>query len=71
MINSETTTYFVEIPTTITIQVPKKQFDTLTMFNFDDYIEKKIREQIPLYNGHVSIPVEFFDFSQASVVDGY
>jgi hypothetical protein len=71
MINSKTTMYYVEIPTTVTIQMTPKEFNHLTMFNFESTIEKRLREQIPLFNDHVHIPVDFLDFSNASVVDGY
>jgi hypothetical protein len=71
MISSKTTTYYVEIPTSVTIQMSAKEFDRLTMFNFEDVIEKRFREQVPLFNDHVHIPVEFFDFANASVTDGY
>lgn len=71
MINSKTTMYFVEIPTSVTIKMTPKEFDNLTMFNFEGTIEKRLREQIPLFNDHVHIPVDFFDFSNAAVSDGY
>jgi hypothetical protein len=48
-----------------------EEFDRLTMFNFEDVIEKRLREQVPLFNDHVHIPVDFFDFSNSSVVDKY
>ena len=71
MINSKTTMYYVEVPTTVTIRMTPEEFDNLTMFNFESTIEKRLREQIPLFNDHIHIPVDFLDFSNASVVDGY
>jgi hypothetical protein len=71
MINSKTTMYYVEVPTTVTIKMTPEEFDNLTMFNFEGTIEKRLREQIPLFNDHVHIPVDFLDFANASVVDGY
>jgi predicted NUDIX family NTP pyrophosphohydrolase len=67
----KTTTYYVEIPTSVTIKMSAEEFDKLTMFNFEDVIEKRLREQVPLFNDHVHIPVDFFDFSNSSVVDKY
>lgn len=71
MINSDTKMYYVEIPTTITIHMTREEFDNLTMFNFESTVEKRLREQVPLFNDHVHIPVDFLDFSNAAVIDGY
>ena len=71
MIDNKKLMYYVDIPTTVTIKMSREEFDSLTIFNFESTIEKRLREQIPLFNNHVHIPVEFFDFSNAYVVDGY
>jgi hypothetical protein len=71
MINNKELMYYVDIPTTVTIKMTPEEFNNLTMFNFESTVEKRLREQIPLFNDHVHIPVDFLDFANASVVDGY
>ena len=71
MIDNKELMYYVDIPTTVTIKMTPEEFNNLTMFNFESTVEKRLREQIPLFNDHVNIPVDFLDFANASVVDGY
>ena len=71
MIDNKELMYYVDIPTTVTIKMTPEEFNNLTMFNFESTIEKRLREQIPLFNDHVHIPVDFLDFANASFVDGY
>ena len=71
MIDNKELMYYVDIPTTVTIKMTPEEFNNLTMFNFESTVEKRLREQIPLFNDHVHIPVDFLDFANASVVDGY
>ncbi len=71
MIDNKELMYYVDIPTTITIKMSREEFNNLTMFNFESTLEKRFREQIPLFNDHIHIPVFSLDFSNAFVVDGY
>lgn len=71
MIESKTTMYYIEVPTAVTIKMTAEEFDNLTMFDFESTIEKRLREQIPLFNDYVHIPVDFLDFAHATVVESY
>jgi hypothetical protein len=71
MIKSKITTYYVEIPTSVTIKMSAEEYDKLTRFNFEDVIEKRLREQVDLFNDHLHIPIHCLDFSQASILDSY
>ncbi len=66
---SDRKNYIIEVPVTVSITVPKFDYDSQTFYSHDQYVEDQVRKQIPLYNNHLSIDLDLVDFSDASIVD--
>lgn len=55
--------YCIYIPVNVVVRVPRNEYDALTMFNHDSYLEQKVREQVNLYGNEMHISVDDLNYA--------